>query len=256
MIRDHLITRTAPTDRWFRWRGGAVSRIEALTDAVFGFALTLLVITLDAPRTTAEMWVAVRQIPAFFVCFVMLVMLWFFHFSFFRRYGLEDAVTFLLNTVFLFLVLIYVYPLRVLFTWLIAPLVGASRTVVQSDGTTVPLVAPADNQALMLFYGAGCAAIFLVFVLMHLHALRLRRELDLDEIEVALTKASIRSHGVVLVIAVASIVLASLGGAGVPFSGLIYFLIWPLEFVNGWLSHRRIEPLLERFRSDAPRLGP
>ncbi len=249
MIREHLISRTVPTDRWFRWRGGAVSRIEALTDAVFGFALTLLVITLEVPRTTTEMWAAVRQIPAFFVCFAMIMMLWFFHYLFFRRYGLEDAVTFLLNAVFLFLVLIYVYPLRLLFTWLLAPLVGAPRVVALDDGTVVPLITAGDTQALMIFYGAGCAALFLVFVLMHLHALRLRRALELDEIEILLTKASIRAHAVVILVAAVSIGLAAAGGNGVPLSGLVYFLIWPLEFFNGWREHRRIEPLLERHRA-------
>ena len=37
--------RTLRGERWFRWRGREVSRLEALTDMVFAFALTLDPIT-------------------------------------------------------------------------------------------------------------------------------------------------------------------------------------------------------------------
>jgi len=35
----------------FRWRGTHVSRIEGFTDAVFAFAVTLLVVALEVPHT-------------------------------------------------------------------------------------------------------------------------------------------------------------------------------------------------------------
>ena len=34
----------------FKWRGGQVTRIEALTDAVFGFAITFLFVSFDVPN--------------------------------------------------------------------------------------------------------------------------------------------------------------------------------------------------------------
>ena len=34
-------------DQAFRWRGGEVSRLEGLSDAVFAFAVTLLVVSLE-----------------------------------------------------------------------------------------------------------------------------------------------------------------------------------------------------------------
>ena len=38
----------------FRWRGGEIARIEGLSDAVFAFCITLLVVSLEAPKTFAE----------------------------------------------------------------------------------------------------------------------------------------------------------------------------------------------------------
>jgi uncharacterized membrane protein len=41
---------SARDPRRFRLRGREVSRLEAFTDAIFGFALTLLVVPLKCPR--------------------------------------------------------------------------------------------------------------------------------------------------------------------------------------------------------------
>jgi hypothetical protein len=46
----------APTKRMqFQLRGIQINRVEAVSDAVFGFALTLLVVSLQVPRTYVEL---------------------------------------------------------------------------------------------------------------------------------------------------------------------------------------------------------
>ena len=53
MIRDTVVKSGMGQSDHFRWRGGAVSRIEGSSDCVFGFAITLLVVSLGVPSTFA-----------------------------------------------------------------------------------------------------------------------------------------------------------------------------------------------------------
>ena len=46
MIREKFVERSVGSSMGFRWRSHEISRIEGLSDAVFGFAVTLLVVSL------------------------------------------------------------------------------------------------------------------------------------------------------------------------------------------------------------------
>src|SRR5262249_51185932 len=84
-------------EKYFRWRSGEITRLEAFCDVVFGFALTLLVVSLEVPRNYAELMSAMRGFVPFAVCFAQLVMIWRAHYMFSRRFGLEDGYTVFLN---------------------------------------------------------------------------------------------------------------------------------------------------------------
>src|SRR5215469_7713843 len=112
---------------YFRWRAGEITRLEAFCDVVFGFALTLLVGSLEVPRNYAELMAAMRGFVPFAACFTQLILVWRAHYQFSRRYGLEDPYTVFLNVVLLFVVLFYVYPLKYVFSMLFQQLTGGGE---------------------------------------------------------------------------------------------------------------------------------
>ena len=67
-----------------------MSRIEGLSDAVFGFVITLLVVSLEVPRTSTAMLDTLRGVPIFALTFTVLLAIWHAQYVFFRRYGLDD----------------------------------------------------------------------------------------------------------------------------------------------------------------------
>ena len=168
MIREKLIDKGIGDDKKFRWRSHEPSRLEGLSDAVFGFAITLLVVSLEVPRNFAELMQAMRGFGAFAISFTLLFLVWFNQYKFFRRYGLQDNTSVVLNGVLLFVVLFYVYPLKFLFTLLVNIFSGGGGQVRLPDGTTGLMVENGDQvSTLMIIFGAGYVAVFGVFVLLY-----------------------------------------------------------------------------------------
>jgi hypothetical protein len=104
----------------FRLRGLEMTRIETFTDAAFAFALTLLAISLDPLTTLADLRDALRGVPAFLLSATMLMMFWWGHHEWSRRYGMDDRRTFVLSCLLVFTMLVYVYPLRFMFGLMMA----------------------------------------------------------------------------------------------------------------------------------------
>ncbi len=229
MILKHAPIAALRGETYFRWRGGDVSRIEGLTDAVIALSMTLLIVSLEVPGDFDGLLESFKQLPAFAICFSLLVMLWFYHFQFHRRFGLENLYTVVLNSALLFLILFYVYPLKFVFSILVDMIFFGSAT-----GFT-------NGSQLMLLYSGGVVGIFMLFALMHIHAYRHRETLELDEVECCATRTTIRAHLIHVSIGGLSVLLAA---ADLPaLAGLIYFIVGPAQFLNGWLGGRRIERL-------------
>src|SRR5438874_2645463 len=167
-----------PRDRdftGFRLRGRDVTRLESFSDAVFGFALTLLVVSFDVPKSFNDLMMTMRGFPAFAICFLFLALIWNGHYKFCRRYGLDDGTARFLTCVMLFLVLFYVYPLKFLFNLSITSLILGATPPVHMTGS--------QFSTLLVIYGVGFAAVYAFAALLYVHAYRLRQELELSELE-------------------------------------------------------------------------
>ena len=240
MLRESLARRRAGEEEGFSWRGEDVSRLEGFSDAVFAFAVTLLVVSLEVPQTFEELLVAMRGFFAFAVCFALLFSVWYDHYKFFRRYGLQDAFTVFLNAALLFLVLFYVYPLKFLFTMLVDQLLGFGDKVRLPSGFVTEAIEPAQWPLLMVIYGAGFVAVQLVFVLLYLRAYSLRDALGLDAHEASITREEIQSSLLNALVGLASAAVAAIGGQEtVGWAGFVYLLIFPLQVINGRLMDSR-----------------
>jgi uncharacterized membrane protein len=227
----------ASRDHGFHWRGREISRIEGLSDAVFAFAITLLVVSLEVPKTFAELREMMHGFVAFGICFLLLLLIWHAQYIYFRRYALDDRTSFVLNAALLFVVAFYIYPLKFLFSTLVNQFTGYQPT---EGGVAVAMVwmTRAEWRQLMLIYGAGFIGLYVIFALLYLHAYRLRGALELTALEAYETMGIIRQNMLMIGIGLLSIVLAWFGRPAL--SGMIYMLIAPASMSLGmWHGRRR-----------------
>jgi len=213
-------------------RSHEVTRIEGFSDAVFGFALTLLVVSLEPPKTTSELQQLVRGSVPFALMFSMVCWIWWEHNKFFRRYGLQDAWTGFVNSVLLFVVLFYVYPLKYLTTALFGAWFGWPGAPELTDGRFV-----------MIVYSTGIVLIFGLFALLYRHAWKKRGELALSPADEVSLKYGQRAHVLSASLGLVSVLLACLIPEGPYFSvaGLVYCLMGPVHAWNGYRHGKAIE---------------
>jgi uncharacterized membrane protein len=219
----------------FRMRGRELTRIESFSDAVFGFALTLLVVSLDAPKTFSDLMNAMRSFPAFSVCFLFLAIIWNSHYNYCRRYGLDDGRSRFLTCFMLFLVLFYVYPLKFLFN------LSINYTIFGRPANAAPLLG-SELSTLLVIYGLGFAAVYFSLTLLYLHAYRLRDDLELNELERFDTRYQIYHLLILVVVGLIAAAFARVPEA-VHWSGLIYLLLFPLLRLQRIIHRRRRAPL-------------
>jgi uncharacterized membrane protein len=215
----------------FRLRGREVTRLESFSDAVFGFALTLLVVSLDVPKTFDDLVATMRGFPAFALCFLFLALIWNGHYKYCRRYGLDDGTARFLTCVMLFLILFYVYPLKFLFNFSITALFFESAAQPVS-------ITHAQFSTLLVIYGLGFAAVYFAMTMLYFHAYRLRNELELTELEEFDTRYQILR---LLTLVAFGLIAALL--ACIPYtrswSSLIYILLFPILRTSRLIHRRR-----------------
>jgi len=217
----------------FRLRGLDMSRIDAFSDVVFGFALTLLVVSLEVPKTYADLALSLRGFVPFAISFSLLMTVWIAHYKFFRRFGTHDRGTILINAVLLFVVLFYVYPLKFLFTVASLDFFGATQAA-HATGR--------QFKHLMMFFGFGFAAIYLLLAALYANGLRERHVLGLSRLEELLTRGYIADcaaiGGVGLLSSVVAVLLPDGYGGD---AGWVYLAIAGVRPLMRRLTRRRVE---------------
>ena len=245
MIREKLLPREAVTKNGFRLRGaGEISRIEALSDGVIAFAVTLLVVSLEIPRTFTELLGMMRGFIPFAITFFMLFHVWFEQNRFFRRYGLADNFTIWMNALLLFVILFYVYPLKFVWNLVVFGMLGIDPGLRTPVEVREPPVLREQVPLMMAIFGLGFAAVFAVFALLYLHAYRRRDALQLNDLEVFDTRTQIQDNLLNVLVGILSIVVAYAGGPRFGgLAGMVYWLIGPLQFIHGSSRGRRRKKL-------------
>ena len=209
-----------------------ISRLEAFSDAVFGFALALLVVSADPPASYAQLMDRLSGGASFACCFALLVWIWYEHNSFFRRYGLQDGYTTFLNSLLLFVVLLYVYPLKFMFDSMFVRLLPR-------------LEPPEPMQAYQLAnasiaYATGFIAIFLLFTLLYRHAFAEREALQLSRLDEFDAISNIRHHLIIAGVGALSLLVAAFAPLSfAPVAPTLYSLMGPAHWAYGVRSATR-----------------
>ena len=214
MLRKKITNSEKEKKDRIRWRSHEVTRIEAFSDAVIAFSVTLLIVSLEVPESFKDLMHNMAGFIPFAVCFLLLFYIWKTQHIFFRRYNLHDNRTYNLNGLLLFVLLFFVYPLKYLSNYMMHGFYG------EADKITNP-----EFTKLMCIYSGGYTAIFLLFTLMYQNALKKREELQLTDAEVFETKTNMYMHFIMASFGATSIILALISYKLLPLSGFIYAFI-------------------------------
>ncbi len=214
-----------PRLKGFRLRGMEMTRLETFIDAAFAFAVTMLVISSGpVPNDIRALLEAFKNVPAFVASIAVLSIFWRGHWLWSRRFGLEDGESILISWTMLVTILIYVYPLRLLFGAMFYFLSG------HAAGQIVTAETEGQVRALFALYALGFTAIAVEILLLNLRAWRLREALRLNEREKWLTRGEITGWSAPAAVGLVSLILAlSLPMKHISWSGWVYL---SLSFVT------------------------
>lgn len=202
-------------------------RIEAFSDAVFGFAATLMVITIDTDasfsnliQTNQSNWIT------FAVTFFVLVALWKVHYNFFRRTKYMDNWIITFNSVLLFVILYYIFPLKSMLN----SLLGKEAQTWES------------LSSLFAFYSGGFILIFLSLSLMYYRAHKKTNSVG-ESLNLLFYS---RHFGIYVLVGIVSLLLAIMGiGIGYGLPGFIYAIIGLLCWAHAVWFNKKYKNAIE-----------
>ena len=159
-------------------RGHGMTRLEVFTDAAFAFAAAMLAISIDEiPSNYPELLAALKDAPAFAASFAILMLFWRAHQKWSEAYGLEDFPAVVLTASLILVVMVYVYPLKILFGAAFEALSGGRLP------SSFQLQSQIEFRGVLTIYGLGFAAMSALISALYLHAWRCRSALELNVAE-------------------------------------------------------------------------
>lgn len=211
-------------------RSENMTRLEVFSDTAFAFALTMLVVSVGSiPSNHGELILALKNVPAFFLSFAQIVAFWWVHRIWSQRYGLETVTATILTLAMIFVILVFVYPLRLIYSGLCQ---------FASGGWLPGEFSVSSNREfadLFVIYGVGFAVITLIVTLLFWHAYQRRNDLGLTGFEVIKTQQMIAVFFTQVVFGVLSATFALLAPPPIGiYAGFVYIglaLVIPLVSV-------------------------
>ena len=252
MIRDSIKKHMIGINPNFRHRGEEPGRLENFSDAVFALAVTLLLISTSAPGNFEHIKLFVWELIPFALCIIIIVLIWYEHFTFFFRYGLRNPRIIVLNTIFLVIVLFYVYPLKFLTKLALWPF----ALIFKQDaliGNLRGMIGGEDMADLMIIFGLGYFSVFFILMLMYRYATGKAEELQLNKIELFDTRTKVNTNLLMSLVPMVSVLVAILMYnqrlAGM-YSGFVYFLYTPVMVFYGIRVDKKRKSLLKEIEAN------
>jgi len=184
MVRETLM-QAKDHDPDFRWRGENVSRLENLSDIAFALALSMLVASGGTPETFSDLSRFLISIVPVAAAFSVLLGIWHTHYTFFRRFGLNDRTIITYNAILIFIVLYMAYPLRFAFDSFFGFILmqfGYNDLIIKLE------VDFFDSGVIIGYFAAFYAATHFILALMYGHALKQAENFELNANELALAR--------------------------------------------------------------------
>jgi uncharacterized membrane protein len=213
-------------------RGDKTTRLEAFVDAAFAFSVTLLVIAGDSlPTSIAELEAALKQIPAYAASFALIMRFWLSHADWSRRYGMDDTASNRLSLLLVFVLLIFVYPLKMVFSSLFAVLTLGYLPTPFSIGSV------AEVPLMFQTFAVGFGSMALIMMLLFNGTLKKSAAMQLSADEVAYARFKRQDWALVAAFSLLSLLLAVLipatpqSGVWVGMPGFIFFGLNIAQFV-------------------------